>query len=260
MNLAAEFIQSIINAFEGNKRLADRAVEQVPDDKLHVALDANTNSIAVGATVRDNRTAVAAHDDARVRRIQPNSAELPLIEESQGRYNESWNAQSGYENVIGRLRCNELLRNSLVGLFCCCRAPHWRNRPDLRSLAPHAPPTSGRPQLRTRPSGKAPTRRPRFRQPNAGDTGIRTGTGGIGAKQARGPSGRDRAGSPTLRTRTDDGIASGAWPKTRPSWHVSRPSSGRWKRDRGRALHGFAIPTPTSPFRASAAISPESAT
>jgi Protein of unknown function (DUF1572) len=35
------------NAFEANKRLADRAVEQVLDDKLHVALDANTNSIAV---------------------------------------------------------------------------------------------------------------------------------------------------------------------------------------------------------------------
>ena len=27
--------------------LADRAVEQLPDDKLHVSLDANTNSIAV---------------------------------------------------------------------------------------------------------------------------------------------------------------------------------------------------------------------
>lgn len=47
MNLAAEFISAIINAFEGNKRLADRAVEQLPDDKLHIALDANTNSIAV---------------------------------------------------------------------------------------------------------------------------------------------------------------------------------------------------------------------
>ena len=47
MNLAAEFMSAIINAFEGNKRLADRAVEQLPDDKLHVALDANTNSIAV---------------------------------------------------------------------------------------------------------------------------------------------------------------------------------------------------------------------
>src|ERR1700676_1820487 len=47
MTIAAEFMAAIINAFVANKRLADRAVEQVPDDKLHVALDENTNSIAV---------------------------------------------------------------------------------------------------------------------------------------------------------------------------------------------------------------------
>ncbi len=47
MDLPAEFLSAIINAFEANKRLADRAVEQVPDDKLHTALDENTNSIAV---------------------------------------------------------------------------------------------------------------------------------------------------------------------------------------------------------------------
>jgi Protein of unknown function (DUF1572) len=47
MDIAAEFLSATINAFEANKRLADRAVEQVPDDKLHVALDANTNSIAI---------------------------------------------------------------------------------------------------------------------------------------------------------------------------------------------------------------------
>jgi hypothetical protein len=47
MDIAAEFMGSIINAFEANKRLADRAIEQVPDEKLHLALDANTNSIAV---------------------------------------------------------------------------------------------------------------------------------------------------------------------------------------------------------------------
>src|SRR6478672_6191964 len=47
MNVAAEFVSATLNAFEANKRLADRAVEQVPDDKLHVALDENTNSIAV---------------------------------------------------------------------------------------------------------------------------------------------------------------------------------------------------------------------
>jgi hypothetical protein len=41
------FLSAIINAFEANKRLADRAVEQVPDDKLHAALDPHTNSIAV---------------------------------------------------------------------------------------------------------------------------------------------------------------------------------------------------------------------
>ena len=47
MDIAAEFLSAIVNAFEANKRLADRAVEQVPDDKLHTALDENTNSIAV---------------------------------------------------------------------------------------------------------------------------------------------------------------------------------------------------------------------
>ena len=40
-------MSAIINAFEANKRLADRAVEEVPDDKLHVALNEKTNSIAV---------------------------------------------------------------------------------------------------------------------------------------------------------------------------------------------------------------------
>ncbi|HEV3144539.1 MAG TPA: DUF1572 family protein [Gemmataceae bacterium] len=47
MDIAADFMAAIINAFEANKRLADRAIAQVPDDKLHIALDANTNSIAV---------------------------------------------------------------------------------------------------------------------------------------------------------------------------------------------------------------------
>src|SRR3982751_2029847 len=47
MELAAEFRSAVLNAFEANKRLADRAVEQLPDDKLHVALDPNTNCIAV---------------------------------------------------------------------------------------------------------------------------------------------------------------------------------------------------------------------
>jgi Protein of unknown function (DUF1572) len=47
MDIANEFMSAIINAFEANKRLADRAVAQVPDEKLHVPLDDNTNSIAV---------------------------------------------------------------------------------------------------------------------------------------------------------------------------------------------------------------------
>src|SRR6516164_2538790 len=47
MDISSEFLSATINAFEANKRLADRAVEQVPDDKLHIALDENTNSIAV---------------------------------------------------------------------------------------------------------------------------------------------------------------------------------------------------------------------
>lgn len=47
MDVSAEFLSVVINVFEAHKRLADRAVEQMPDDKLHVALDANTNSVAV---------------------------------------------------------------------------------------------------------------------------------------------------------------------------------------------------------------------
>ncbi len=47
MDIAVSFLSAIQNSFEANKRLADRAIEQVPDAKLHVALDANTNSIAV---------------------------------------------------------------------------------------------------------------------------------------------------------------------------------------------------------------------
>jgi hypothetical protein len=47
MDVSAEFLAAAINTFQANKRLADRAVEQVPDEKLHVALDENTNSIAV---------------------------------------------------------------------------------------------------------------------------------------------------------------------------------------------------------------------
>ena len=47
MDVSTEFVSAIINVFESHKKLADRAVAQMPDDKLHVPLDANTNSIAV---------------------------------------------------------------------------------------------------------------------------------------------------------------------------------------------------------------------
>lgn len=47
MDIAGEYVAAVIDAFEANKRLADRAIEQVPDEKLHLALDENTNSIAV---------------------------------------------------------------------------------------------------------------------------------------------------------------------------------------------------------------------
>jgi len=47
MNVTAEFLAAVVNAFEANKHLADRAAAQVPDDKLHTPLDPNTNSIAI---------------------------------------------------------------------------------------------------------------------------------------------------------------------------------------------------------------------
>jgi hypothetical protein len=47
MDVSAEFLTAIVSVFEAHKKLADRAIAQVPDDKLHVALDANTNSVAV---------------------------------------------------------------------------------------------------------------------------------------------------------------------------------------------------------------------
>ena len=43
-------IESAIASFRVNKGGADKAVAQLPDDKLHVALDANTNSIAVSSS------------------------------------------------------------------------------------------------------------------------------------------------------------------------------------------------------------------
>src|SRR5438105_4755485 len=46
-DLAAIVVSTAATAFRANKGWADKAVAQVPDEKLHIALDANTNSIAV---------------------------------------------------------------------------------------------------------------------------------------------------------------------------------------------------------------------
>lgn len=47
MDTTTQFMSSVINVFETHKRMTERAVEQVPDDKLQISLDENTNSIAV---------------------------------------------------------------------------------------------------------------------------------------------------------------------------------------------------------------------
>jgi hypothetical protein len=47
VDVSIEFVSAAINALEANKRLADRAIEQVPDELLHSAPDEHTNSIAV---------------------------------------------------------------------------------------------------------------------------------------------------------------------------------------------------------------------
>src|SRR3954453_7021866 len=46
-DLAKALIDGALTAFRSNKGWADKAVAQLPDDKLHVALDPNTNSVAV---------------------------------------------------------------------------------------------------------------------------------------------------------------------------------------------------------------------
>jgi hypothetical protein len=46
-DVALAVINGSISAFRSNKGWADKAISQVSDDKLHVAHDANTNSIAV---------------------------------------------------------------------------------------------------------------------------------------------------------------------------------------------------------------------
>src|SRR5262245_4924419 len=45
--LGKSIIDAALASFRANKGWADKAVAQLSDDKLHVALDANTNSIAV---------------------------------------------------------------------------------------------------------------------------------------------------------------------------------------------------------------------
>lgn len=46
-SLGRTILESALSSFRSNKTLADKAIAQLPDDKLRVALDANTNSIAV---------------------------------------------------------------------------------------------------------------------------------------------------------------------------------------------------------------------
>ncbi len=46
-DVARALIDGALAAFRANKGWADRAVAQLPDEKLHVALDPETNSIAV---------------------------------------------------------------------------------------------------------------------------------------------------------------------------------------------------------------------
>src|SRR5215510_5835625 len=46
-DVATALIDGALTAFRSNKGWADKAVAQLPDDKLHVALDPNTNCIAV---------------------------------------------------------------------------------------------------------------------------------------------------------------------------------------------------------------------
>lgn len=46
-DIASEFVNSAIASFRANKDWADKAIAQLHDDKLHVTLDENTNSVAV---------------------------------------------------------------------------------------------------------------------------------------------------------------------------------------------------------------------
>src|SRR5215472_4542247 len=46
-DVAKALIDGALAAFRSNKRWADKAVAQLPEEKLHIALDPNTNCIAV---------------------------------------------------------------------------------------------------------------------------------------------------------------------------------------------------------------------
>ena len=48
---ASLVIESAITSFRANKGWSDKAVAQLPDARLHVALDPNTNSVAVWETI-----------------------------------------------------------------------------------------------------------------------------------------------------------------------------------------------------------------
>ena len=50
--VAAAVIDGTLATFRANKGWADKAIGQVSDERLHVALDANTNSIAVFAPLK----------------------------------------------------------------------------------------------------------------------------------------------------------------------------------------------------------------
>jgi hypothetical protein len=45
--LATVYIESTLDAFQSNKKLADKAIAQLSDEQLRIALDPNVNSIAV---------------------------------------------------------------------------------------------------------------------------------------------------------------------------------------------------------------------
>jgi hypothetical protein len=46
-NLGKTVLDATLASFRANKGWADKAIAQLPDEKLHIALDPNTNSIAV---------------------------------------------------------------------------------------------------------------------------------------------------------------------------------------------------------------------